>query len=259
MSIACPPLAGEEGVPGIHRKAVIKKKGRNKMRKWKMWEIMVGGLSLIALAYFITTPLRNRHSPLIDNNENAVVSELRSLIICEATWLQQDMDGNKKKDYWTYDISCFYRMIMPRNPLTESLGDWGSPSIRLDLARADAAAAADDVFGKGIIENWAGITQTAVPKRGYLFRAMERDENGNLYNQNEFKGVKALNEHKFAFVAYPFKYNKTGNLTFIFNEEGTIYGIDTGSDAQKIILQWPGVNPETVDGPVVGRKWRRAD
>ncbi len=219
-----------------------------------MWEIMVGGVLLIALAYFLYISIpRNSHT--LSYNEISAESRLRSLVSCEAMWVHYDLDGNGKKDYWTYDISCLYRMIMLKNPLKEITSV--NPLINLTFVRADAAAAADDVFGKGIIELWTGITQTAVPASGYLFRAMERDENGNLYNQNEFKGVKALNESKFAFTAYPVKYGETGYRTFIFNEEGTIYGIDTGSDARKIIIQWPGVNPETIDGPVVGRKWHR--
>jgi hypothetical protein len=83
---------------------------------------------------------------------------------------------------------------------------------------------------------------------GYYFRAMLTDEQGIPYNQNPVgtKKILATNSNKFAFVAYPAIYGKPGTYTVIVNEKETVYYRDTGSDENKIILQWPG--PEELEG-----------
>jgi hypothetical protein len=103
-------------------------------------------------------------------------------------------------------------------------------NIDIGFAKADAQPADSKIFA-GKIEDWSGIKPQ--PKSGYFFRAMSG------YNQNEVNGVNATNSYAFAFVAYPAEYGKTGKRTFIINESGTVYSKDTGSDANKIVLQWP--------------------
>lgn len=199
--------------------------------------------------------------PLMSYNEISAISALKTIHADEAIWCHTDWEGNNKNDYWTYDVSCLYRIASNGKKL-----DFASERSMYELVRSDSAAAADDVFGKGAIEAWSGLTTNSVAKNGYLIRAMERDEEGIPYNQVEFKGVKALNEFKFAFVAYPAEYGKTGRRTFIINELGTVYEIDPGNDKNKIILQWPGkdlldrqAGPDQADSPVPGTKWEKVE
>lgn len=93
-----------------------------------------------------------------------------------------------------------------------------------------------------------------MPKSGYWFQMMELDENGEPYTQEMVNNVPATNKTKFAIVAYPDVYATSGINTFIVNQEGTVYATDCGSDADKIVLQWPGNNPAAVTGPG-GRQW----
>lgn len=185
-----------------------------------------------------------------DRFASNAISSLWLLVSSEAVWLQQDVDGNGRKDYWTYDVSCFNRMYREDNQTKVSF-------IPIDLAKADAHPAALDqstkTFGSAPqMENWANIT--TAPKLGYFFRAMLTDAQGQLYNQNEVGNTeyKATNNSRFAFVAYPAEYGRAARRTFIVNQEGTVYGKDLGSDAKKTILQWPGNNP-TAEG------WKVAD
>ncbi len=192
----------------------------------------------------------------ISANESSAGAALKLLTSCEATWLQQDCDGNGLKDYWTYDVSCLHRMYRVD-------GSTKVAFIPIDMAKADNKPAdmkgGELPFGKNLpIEPWDKITLSA--KSGYFFRAMLTDGSGNSYNINGvgINNIKATNNSQFAFVAYPEKYGVTGVNTFIVNQEGTIYATDCGSDEKKIVLQWPGANPMGEKGPG-GKNWIVAD
>ena len=157
------------------------------------------------------------------------------------------LDGNGRKDYWTYDVSCLHRMYRADNNTKMAF-------IDIDMAKSDSKPAdmkgGELPFGKDLhIESWDKITLDA--KSGYFLRAMLTDEDGKPYNQNGVgaNNIKATNNSRFAFVAYPAEYGVTGIKTFIVNQENGLYkekGVyskDTGSDGNKSIIQWPGKNP----------------
>jgi hypothetical protein len=219
--------------------------------------IILGGLWIIMIpfvAIVAAIAIPNLLSSRISANESSAVASLKVMTSAEAVWLQQDADGNGIKDYWTYDVSCFYRALRADNETKVAF-------IPIDLAKADANPASSDIFGKGRKGHF-GIAElpevTSTSKSGYRFQVMDLDENGQPYNQEMVDGIPATNNSKFAIVAYPDMYGASGINTFIVNQEGTIYANDCGSDANKIILQWPGNNPAATTGPG-GRQWRVAD
>ena len=225
--------------------------------------IVLGGL------WFVMIPIVARFTPgvLPDyissilasrayNIEMSVIKSLKMITWAEALWLAQDCDGNGIKDYWTYEVSCFRRMYRMD-------GETLVASIPLAMAWADTAPAPytqNNFFSAESvrIETWDIITPQAY--NGYFFRVMLTDENGVVYNQKPVgsKQIPACNICKFAIVAYPAIYGTTGVNTYIVNQEGTIYSNDYGSDARKIVLQWPGSNPSEIVGPS-GKRWRVAD
>jgi hypothetical protein len=182
-------------------------------------------------------------------NEISAVSSLRTIAKAEALWLQQDADGNGIIDYWTYDVSGLYRMLRA-DGLTKC------EFIPLDLANADASSADADIFGDDKLSQ--RLSAKVVSKYGYLFEAITEDEDGQPYNQEMVNEIPAANKTKFAFVAYPETYGKTGSKTFIINENSTVYEVDPGSSQNKMILQWPGSNPAEIEGPA-GSKWTIVD
>jgi hypothetical protein len=179
-------------------------------------------------------------------NEKSAIAALRALSTCEYLWRSEDNDKNGIPDFWTYDISNLFRKIKEGHPIE---------MITISLARADATPHLDGLFGQDFSYDFAGNGKPE-PKSGYFFRAMLTDENGQPYNQNGVgvNGISAANSDKFAFVAYPAQYSVTGKRTFIINEKNFVYAVDTGSDADKIILQWPGSDPRDVEA-VPGQKW----
>ena len=220
--------------------------------------IVLGGL------WFVATPLiaivKPGFSPIslpgivssrIYNNENSAIASLKVMLSVEAAWLQQDTDNNGVKDYWTYDVSCFFRALHSDN---ETNGDLMS----LDVAKADAKPARTDAFGNKYIRITSLPEATPIPYNGYYFQMMDLDQDGKPYNQGKVNGVPATNNHRFAIVAYPAIYESAGVYTFIVNQEGTMYATDCGSDSKKIVLQWPGNNPSAMRGPGGGR-WGLAE
>ncbi|MBI4834630.1 MAG: DUF2950 family protein [Planctomycetes bacterium] len=204
--------------------------------------VSVAGMAIIA-AIAIPNLLSSRQVA----NETTAIASLKTMMAAEVTWRMMDVDGNDIQDYWTKDVSCLYRMCRE---------DDESPSafISIDLARADGTPYMKGKRGKAGNRKIVEIPQF-VPKAGYLFEAMKYDTEGKLYQQDpDEDGYKHSNQYKFAFVAYPAEYGKTGTRVFIINELGIVYAIDPGSDIDKIILRWPGDDPTTITGPG-GRYW----
>ncbi|MFA5793463.1 MAG: DUF2950 family protein [Candidatus Brocadiia bacterium] len=196
----------------------------------------------------------------IEANEISTMAGLKMLISTQAIWRATDTDGNGIKDYWNLDVSCFYRMY-------RADGKTRVNYIDLSFALADAAAYSRTnprPFGcsENIdeIENWSDAKFTPKPKNGYWFRAMQTNMEGKPFTQTEIipKGILSGNITSFAFVAYPDIYGVTGRHVFIIDVGGTIYQIDPGSDANKVVLQWPGDPPTAVNGPG-GNRWEPAE
>jgi len=163
-------------------------------------------------------------------NEAAAQGNLKVVMSAQMSWRQQDAENNERRDYWTYDVSCLYRMLRTDGKIKVDM-------IPLDTAKADAKPADAKLF-EGKMEDWSAVKPE--PRYGYFFQAMTTDENGEAYNQNELNGVKVANDYKFAFVAYPADYDKSGKNTFIVNESGTVYRKDT---AGQPVLKWPAADP----------------
>ncbi|MEK7449320.1 MAG: DUF2950 family protein, partial [Planctomycetota bacterium] len=179
--------------------------------------------SVPAIAIVAAIAIPNLLSSRQSANEISAIYGLRTLISTEAVWMQQDSDRNGVKDYWTYDVSCFYRMLRADGATKVQM-------IDIAFAKADAVPAPDGVLGtEPTIENFAGNNIKPTPKSGYFFKAMKLNSRGNPYNQETVgNNVAATNQTEFAFAAYPAEYGKSGRRTFIVNEGGTIYAKDLG-------------------------------
>lgn len=180
-------------------------------------------------------------------NELVTILRLAKLQAIQTIWQQQDKDGNKKRDYWTYDVSCLYRML-------QADGTTPVETIEKEFAQADGAPAKNDSFGDVKIVTWEEASLKPIPRSGYIFQAMVKNQKGVNYNQNVVGKVTAANDREYAFVAYPTVYGKTGIKTFIVNQAGKTYSTDCGGDDKKIVLNWTGDNPTTVKGPG-GKNW----
>ena len=220
-------------------------------------------VAIIAIIAAIAIP--NLLSSKISANETSAIAGLKMLTSTEASWNQQNPAGTTVKSYWTYDVTCFNRMLR---------GGGGAGAAKVNFidiafAKADIAArAAATVFGAGVfLEDWSGAGFTATAKSGYYYEAMAKDAAGSDYNAVAVGGaaVLASNQNVYGFMSAPAVYATTGVRSFIVSEGGTVYAVDTGADADKwkttgaLTRQWPGADPTQVAGPVAGRKWGVAE
>ena len=193
-------------------------------------------LSFTAIVAAIAIP--NLLSSRLSANEASAQASLKMLSSVEVIFRETDRDRNDQKDYWTADVSGLYRLVPPGSEKPLGLID---PA----LAGADAApylGGKEAKIGQGKL---LPLLQT-VPRAGYYLRAMKYDENHKRYQLDpDDDGYKLTNSNKFAFVAYPAQYGTTGKRTFIIKENGQVYAKDTGSDDNKIVLEWPRSDPTT--------------
>ncbi|HEX7899444.1 MAG TPA: DUF2950 family protein [Planctomycetota bacterium] len=168
-------------------------------------------------------------------NERNATASLKTLASAQADYRGNDRDGNKLQEYWRSDISGFYG-VLPAGS-TEMI-----KLIELSVAGADGAPA-----GKADIGD-AGPGQVALdrytvpaPKAGYLFRSLRHAD----------EAPDALDRHnRFAACAYPANYEVSGVMTFIIDENNTIFFRDLGRPGP------PDVYP---DPETLKRDWEKLD
>ncbi|MBI3272066.1 MAG: DUF2950 family protein [Planctomycetes bacterium] len=211
--------------------------------------IVVAIIAIIA-AIAIPSLLRSR----ISSNEVSAVGTLRSIVTAESSWRQGDVDRNTIADYWTADVSGFYR--------TESSptgSGAGVAALDVAVAQADdnkagagAAVAGAPVPGAGTsAAGLIALTRTSA-KSGYFYRAQTTNLAGTAYATDPDGNSQAFtNSGEFGFQARPELYNSTGVNTFVVNEAGVIYGQDFGNSATANADQWPNANPASVGWRIV--------
>lgn len=224
----------------------------NKKKKNSYIAFFFIGLCILIISIVVLTGVFEEHFPGL-NPRSPIHNKLIEIYIAEQLWKEIDYDKNGKHDYWTYDVWCIYVIPFGLNP--------GDTPITPDILYADACAADNKTF-ESFTNNKPNYNVTYTPRayNEYLIRAMVYDENGIKYNQNEVGTAKipACNDNKFAFVWFPFKYGKYSRYTMIVNETGFIYKADCGSDAEKMVLKWPGKDPTKVVSPG-GEYWEKVE
>lgn len=201
--------------------------------------------TLVAFVLGLPGPLRSN----IASNEMHATATLHQLVSVESTWRMTDADGNGAADFWALDVAGFYA----------ARGPSGTPInfVQASLAMADLRPATV----------LSGQPKQPSAERGYLFCAMQFDENGSPYAITPVTlpaaavppggqaKISACNTGKYAFCAVPEKYDYTGIRTVIVNQDGVLYYVDTGSNTP--ILRWPGKDPTACT--VNGRTWGVVD
>jgi prepilin-type N-terminal cleavage/methylation domain-containing protein len=269
------------------------KTSENKERYMKkgftLIELMIV-IAIIAIIAAIAIP--NLLSGRMSANETSALGALKLFTSSEAIWFQQGPDGNGVKDYWTYDVSCLHRLYRADGVSKVAF-------IPMDVARADArpAAPTGTPFGTNpLYEQWTANAAGLIiwPKSGYWFTVMDySDLNTGTdyeYNHNAVGPglIKACNSNKYGFMAAPDIYGTSGIRSFIVNEAGVVYAVDSGlidtqgtgfsgnpnntapgtapsgtaskwETSSGTPLEWPSQNPIAVNVGTPPKPWESSD
>lgn len=80
----------------------------------------------------------------------------------------------------------------------------------------------------------ASTSKTRVPFHGYYFRALTK----------QGKNTSVTNSNEAAFVAYPVEYRSSGVMTFIVNQDDTVYEKDLGPKTTKLARAMTEYKPD---------------
>jgi len=162
----------------------------------------------------------------IPDNERSASTSLKTLTTAQADFRSNDRDGNRTNDFYCRDVAGLYGLKPAVGADTEATagkaGESGKVNklIEPSLAKADTT---EDRWAYPVLE----ITEPE-PKSGYFFSALKQGELGGkvvTYHTGDGR-----NADMFGFVAYPAEYGVTGKMTFIVNEDNTIWQKDCGGE-----------------------------
>ncbi len=174
---------------------------------------------------------RSHHHGSGQRNASA---SLKTLATAQADYRANDRDGNRIQDFWREDVSGLYGVLPVGSTEMVKL-------IEVSVAGADTASIGRSTLGamgpgQVAVDHYAVLS----PKAGYFFCA--------LRHADEKPG--ALDPNRFAACAYPANYPSSGRLTFILDENNTIYKRDLGR---------PGPPDVFPDEATLKAKWSKLD
>jgi len=87
------------------------------------------------------------------------------------------------------------------------------------------------------------------PFYGYYFRVLT-SQGGNAAGGTKDYIVDGKMTGGFAFIAYPAEYGNSGIMTFVINQDGTLYQKDLGRDTAKLAEELSQYDPDKTWGKV---------
>ena len=154
-------------------------------------------------------------------NEQCARGSLRQFSSCEITFKTTDADRNGVSDYWVLDVAGLYRVAL-NNDATQQAG----ALIQASMAGADAKPCPAP---KGVNYSSTAELKEFEPLSGYWFKAIPNYEDAAgkkvAYHNGDGRSI-----GRFGFAAYPAEYDRSGKMTYILNEAGTVFQKDTGGE-----------------------------
>jgi prepilin-type N-terminal cleavage/methylation domain-containing protein len=174
--------------------------------------IVVAIIAIIA-AIAIPSLLRSKMSA---NHSNAGAA-LKSLVTQEGIWRSQDIDQNGVADYWVADVAGFH-----------GAKDAAGNFVKLiDVAFANADVNLNAAY------NFTGQALATTPKQGYTYfgNLVVGNSQPPLVGGGHNLPASDLHTSAFAFCSVPATYNTDGVLTFLVAQDGVVWQLDRGNQA----------------------------
>lgn len=168
----------------------------------------------------------------IGRNENDAIDILHSLVDAQQDYMDDTHDGDKTRHYAAKFISTDGK----QDGLYWKTTDNDPPSPIGPLLVSAAGEGYNMQQGK------------ASPYHGYYYRILTKQGAAAKGGARDYM-VNGQLTKGFAFVAYPSEYRNSGVVTFIVNQDGTVYEKDLGQDTSKIASSMTDYNPDNSWSP----------
>ncbi len=168
----------------------------------------------------------------VGTNENDAIDTLHALVDAQREYASAPRDGDPTKHY----AAKFLSTEGKHDGLYWKVGDNEDPSpIGPGIV---AAASSGYNFQQGQQAPFHGYYYRILTKQGAAAKGGARDY---MVNGTLTRG--------FAFVAYPAQYRNSGVMTFIVNQDGTVYEKDLGPDTSNLASAMTEYNPDSTWTP----------
>lgn len=162
----------------------------------------------------------------VGTNENDAIETLHTLFQAQREYASQMHDGSKTKAYALKFVSTAGK----QDGLYWKTDDNQPPSPIGPLIA--------DANSQGYTAEQGKVT----PFHGYYFRILTKQGAAAKGGARDYV-VNGQLAKGFAFVAYPAEYRNSGVMTFIVNQDGTVYESDLGEDTAKLGAEMTEYNP----------------
>ena len=182
------------------------------------------------------------HGVMMSANERNGSWSLKTITTAQADFRANDRDGNREMDFWVRDVAGLYGL----EPAPAGGGE-AAPAADATLILKliePALASADATEGRWNYPTLAIKAPQA--KAGYHFASLRFFESGGKTEPYHKGGGR--NHDRFGFAAYPADYGISGRMTFIVNEDNSIWQKD---------LEGEEIDTFPADPAAAG--WRRMD
>jgi len=169
----------------------------------------------------------------IGKNERATIDTCRAVVAAQIEYASEPHDG---------EAAGQYAQKLASDPGKHNGLYWkaaaGEPQSPIGPLIADAVSAG---YGK----KQGGPT----PFHGYIFKHLDSQGKDASGGAKDYV-VDGKKTGGFAFVAYPAEYRNSGVMTFIANQDGTVYQKDLGPDTARVAAAMTQFNPDKSWQPV---------
>jgi prepilin-type N-terminal cleavage/methylation domain-containing protein len=181
-------------------------------RGFTLIELMIV-IAVIAVVAAVAIP--GIVSSVRTSNERNASASLKNLFPAQMTFKTTDADRNGVSDFWSLDVNGLY----------DFLPSGASEPIKM----IEVAVALADVNTKPSPMYTLPPTRRSSPKAGYWYQNVGGNWDVATGSFVDLGPPDAVNQ--FGFAAIPHSYGSSGKLIFCINQAGTMYKVDTGSQA----------------------------
>ena len=170
----------------------------------------------------------------VGTNENDAIQILYTLVDAQRDYASEARTGETGKHYAAKFLS----------------DDGKQDGLYWKTADNDPASPIGPLLVDAASEGYHRQSNKSVPFHGYYYRILTKQGPAAKGGARDYM-VNGQLTKGFAFVAWPAQYRNSGVMTFVVNQDGTVYEKDLGEDTAKVAASMAEYNPD--------KTWARVD